>query len=141
MASSYDSRPSSPRPSSEWSAATGIQIDCGLQNDQARFMPSKCAADGYKSPGINSLQSAIRNPQSAILDPPIHDAFHDRQQFNGLEGFSDMNLEPGDQGAYAVFDASIGRKGYGRYLPAAIRIHLPHPAHQPVAVDGRHLDV
>src|SRR6266511_1186527 len=90
---------------------------------------------------IFDLLSSILDPRSSILGPPIHDAFHDRQQFHGLEGFSYMNLEPGDHGADAVFDASIGRERYGRYVPAVIRIHLPHSANQPVEVDGRHLDV
>src|SRR5262245_44081755 len=86
-------------------------------------------------------RSSILDPQPSILGPSIRNAFHDRQQFDQFERFSDVNLEPGDQSADAVFGAGIGRERYGWDVPAAIRIHLPHPAHQLVAVNARHLDV
>src|SRR5215475_3941269 len=86
-------------------------------------------------------QPSILDLLSSILSYTIHDAFHDRQQLDWFKGFSDVNLEPGDQSANAVFGASKCRERYGRDVPAAIRTHFPHPAHQRVAVDARHLNV
>src|SRR5688572_16794437 len=78
---------------------------------------------------IFNLQSSIFNLRTSILDHSIHYTFHDRQQFDWFKGLANMNLEPGDQSADAVFGASIGRERYSRDVPTLIRVHRPHLSH------------